>query len=32
VRADNEQALGFYAALGYDVDRVVSLGRRLIAD
>src|SRR5262245_49899641 len=27
VRADNEQALGFYAALGYPVDAVVSLGK-----
>jgi ribosomal protein S18 acetylase RimI-like enzyme len=32
VRADNAAALGFYRALGYDVDDVVSLGRRLIED
>jgi len=32
VRADNEQALGFYAALGYLPDAAVSLGKRLIAD
>lgn len=32
VRADNEQALGFYRALGYDVDAAVSLGKRLIPD
>ena len=32
VRADNEQALGFYRALGYGVDAAVSLGKRLIPD
>ncbi len=32
VRADNEQALGFYRALGYEVDAAVSLGKRLIPD
>jgi ribosomal protein S18 acetylase RimI-like enzyme len=32
VRADNHDALGFYAAIGYDVDAVTSLGKRLIAD
>lgn len=32
VRADNEAALGFYRALGYDVDAVVSLGKRLVTD
>lgn len=32
VRASNAQALGFYAALGYAQDEVVSLGKRLIAD
>lgn len=32
VRADNEQALGFYRALGYEPDAAVSLGKRLIPD
>ena len=32
VRGDNADAIGFYAAIGYGVDDVVSLGRRLIAD
>jgi len=32
VRADNTEALGFYAALGYGQDAVVSLGKRLIRD
>lgn len=32
VRSDNEQALGFYRALGYDVDAAVSLGKRLVTD
>lgn len=32
VRAGNEAALAFYASLGYQVDEVVSLGKRLIAD
>lgn len=32
VRTDNEQALGFYRALGYQVDAAVSMGKRLIAD
>ena len=32
VRADNEQALEFYRALGYGVDAAVSLGKRLIPD
>ena len=32
VRADNADALGFYAAIGYSTDAVVSLGKRLIAD
>ncbi len=30
VRSDNEQALGFYKALGYEVQPVTTLGRRLI--
>ncbi len=29
VRDDNEQAIGFYTALGYDVQPVVTIGRRL---
>lgn len=29
VRADNAQALGFYAAIGYDVQNVATIGRRL---
>ncbi len=29
VRDDNEQAIGFYKALGYDVQPVVTIGRRL---
>jgi ribosomal protein S18 acetylase RimI-like enzyme len=32
VRTDNAEALGFYAALGYAQDAVVSLGKRLIVD
>jgi len=32
VREGNEAALGFYRALGYEVDPVLSLGKRLIAD
>jgi len=32
VRVSNEQALGFYAALGYATDDVVSLGKRLVTD
>lgn len=32
VRADNDEALGFYAALGYSVDAAVSLGKRLVDD
>lgn len=29
VRDDNEQAIGFYKALGYDVQPVVTIGRKL---
>ena len=29
VRDDNEAAIGFYKALGYDVQPVVTIGRRL---
>lgn len=32
VRHGNEQALGFYRALGYDVDGAASVGKRLIPD
>ena len=32
VRAGNERVLGFYAALGYEPDGTVSLGKRLIPD
>ena len=32
VRSDNDRALGFYRALGYDVDVVTALGKRLIPD
>jgi ribosomal protein S18 acetylase RimI-like enzyme len=32
VRADNDMVLGFYRALGYERDDVVSLGKRLIPD
>lgn len=32
VRAGNAAVLGFYAALGYAQDDVVSMGKRLIAD
>jgi len=32
VRGSNAAALGFYAALGYALDDVVSLGKRLIPD
>lgn len=32
VRANNASAIGFYAALGYGQDDVISLGKRLIDD
>ncbi len=32
VRASNESAVGFYKALGFAVDDVISLGKRLIHD
>ena len=32
VRATNQEAIGFYRALGYSLDDVVSLGRRLEPD
>ena len=32
VRSSNSQALAFYARLGYGIDEVVSLGKRLIQD
>lgn len=32
IRTDNERALGFYRALGYLPDAVVSMGKRLIED
>lgn len=32
VRSNNAQALAFYARLGYGIDEVVSLGKRLIPD
>jgi len=32
VRADNAEALGFYAAIGYGQDAALSLGKRLIVD
>jgi ribosomal protein S18 acetylase RimI-like enzyme len=32
VRAGNTEALEFYRRIGYAVDEVVSLGKRLIAD
>ncbi len=32
VREDNQQAIGFYKALGYDVQPVVTIGRRLNSD
>jgi len=32
VRTDNPDAVAFYEALGYSVDAVVSMGRRLITD
>lgn len=32
VRDGNEEAIGFYASLGYSVDPAVSLGKRLIPD
>lgn len=30
VRDDNEQAIGFYKAVGYEIQPVVTIGRRLI--
>lgn len=32
VRSTNAGVVAFYRSLGYDVDEVVSLGKRLIAD
>ncbi len=32
VRAENDAAIAFYRALGFDVDAAVSLGKRLIKD
>lgn len=32
IRADNEQVLGFYKSIGYDVEDRISMGRRLIPD
>lgn len=32
VRGDNDAALGFYRAIGYQVDDAVSLGKRLVVD
>jgi ribosomal protein S18 acetylase RimI-like enzyme len=32
IRADNAAAIGFYEAIGYRVDEVVSMGKRLIED
>jgi ribosomal protein S18 acetylase RimI-like enzyme len=32
IRADNDEAQGFYRALGYQPDAAVSFGKRLIAD
>lgn len=32
VRDTNQEALGFYRAIGYTVDPVVSLGKRLVVD
>jgi ribosomal protein S18 acetylase RimI-like enzyme len=32
VRADNREAVAFYRRLGYGVDEVVSLGKRLVED
>ena len=32
VRDTNQEALGFYRAIGYAVDPVVSLGKRLVVD
>ena len=32
VRSGNARVIGFYRALGYEIDNTVSLGKRLIAD
>lgn len=32
IRASNEDAISFYKQLGYQVDEVVSMGKRLIPD
>jgi ribosomal protein S18 acetylase RimI-like enzyme len=32
IRANNEAVVGFYRAIGYHVDEVTSMGRRLIPD
>lgn len=32
VRTNNNEAIGFYAALGYEINEVSVLGKRLIAD
>jgi ribosomal protein S18 acetylase RimI-like enzyme len=32
IRVDNSAAVGFYEAIGYRVDKVVSMGKRLVED
>jgi ribosomal protein S18 acetylase RimI-like enzyme len=32
VRSDNAEVIGFYRAIGYSVDDVVSMGKRLEKD
>ena len=32
VRSENDDVLAFYSAVGYSVDDVVSLGKRLVQD
>ncbi len=32
VRNDNQQVIGFYESIGYKIDEVVSMGKRLVED
>ena len=32
IRADNQEAINFYKSIGYEKDKVISMGKRLIKD